>query len=561
MGDKKEEKAGVKPRVVVIGLDGGTYALLDPLMQEGRMPVLKSLVDRGARGVLRTVIPPITPAAWSTFMTGKNPGKHGILEFQVRDGDGESPVNARLRRGKTIWRLLNEAGLKIVSCSVPTTYPPEPVDGFLVSSFLTPLGKKDYGYPPELLKEVEDKFGPYHLYIREVYAPGRVDKVLAELEEDLRYKFDAASWLRDKVDWRLFVLHVFGTDRLQHELWHLIDPTHPLHRKDEAQKYADRFWKFYEDVDWRIGRFIEGLGEDDTVIVMSDHGFGPVHRFLNFNIWHMERGYLKLRRHPWTRIKHLLFRAGMAPKNAYRLAMKLGLARLRLSIGVSSRVRFFNIVDRILLSLRDIDWERTTAFSKGYYGQIHINLKGRQPHGSVDPADYNAVRERIISDLEAIEDPETGKRIIGEIYRREDIYHGPFLKEAPDISFLPSDMSYKAIGTAAFTSNKFLEPAYANSADHRMEGILIARGPQVRRTDSIQAWIGDMAPTLLYLLGQPVPDDMDGKVITSMIEPAYLDSHPVRYVHAEQEEGGEGSGYTEEEKEGIRKRLKDMGYM
>lgn len=551
----------MKPRVIVIGLDGGTYTLLDPMMREGRLPALKSLVDNGARGILRTVIPPVTPAAWSTFMTGKNPGKHGILEFQVKDGDGESPVNARLRKGKTIWRLLNEAGLKIVSCSVPTTYPPEPIDGFMVSSFLTPLGKTDYGYPPDLIKEIEDKFGPYHLYIREVYAPGRVDKVITELEEDTRYKFEAATYLRDKIDWSLFVLHVFGTDRLQHELWHLIDPTHPLHRPDEARKYAERFWKFFEDVDRRIGKFIEGLDENTTVIIMSDHGFGPVRQFLNFNIWLMERGYLKLKRHPWTWIKHILFRAGMAPKNAYRLAMMLGLAKLRLSIGVSSRVRFFSIVDHFLLSLRDIDWERTTAYSKGYYGQIHINLKGRQPHGSVDPANYEAMREKIIADLKAITDPKTGKAIIGAVYRSEDIYHGPFLKLAPDISFLPSDMSYKAIGAAAFTSNKFLEPAYANSADHRMEGILIARGPHVRPCDAGQAWIGDMTPTLLYLLGQPVPDDMDGKALTNIIDPAYLESHPVRYVHAEQEAGDESSGYSEEEKESIRKRLKDMGYI
>ena len=226
----------------------------------------------------------------------------------------------------------------------------------------------------------------------------------------------------------------------------------------------------------------------------------------------------------------------MVPKNAYRIAMKLGLARLRLSIGVNSRKAFFNVVDLFMLSLRDVDWARTRAYSKGYYGQIFVNLKGRNPGGSVDESDYDTIRESIIEDLKEITDPETGEHIIGPVYRREDIYTGPFTEHAPDISFLPRDMTYKAIGTAAFTSNKFLETAYANAADHRMEGILIAKGPGIAPGDAGEAWIGDMAPTLLYLLGQPIPDDMDGKVITGIIDPTFAEANPVVIVPAAEDD-------------------------
>lgn len=556
-----DETSTSRRRIVIIGLDGGSFTILDKLFNDGRMPALKSLVERGARGNLRTVIPPVTPSAWSTFMTGKNPGKHGILEFLINNGKGETPVNSTLRHGKTIWRILNEAGMKVVSQSIPTTYPPERVDGFMVSSFLTPIGRKDYGFPNEIMKEIEEKFGAYKLYIREVYAPGRVEKVLRELEDDLEYKFNVAEYLKKRIDWRLFVLHVFGTDRLQHELWHLIDPSHPLHNPKEADKYKERFWKYYERVDDKIKKFVSDLAEEDVVFIISDHGFGPVYKFMNFNVWLLEKGYLRLKRNLWTRFKYLLFKAGVTPKNAYRLAMRLGLARLRLAIGVNSRKSFFNVVDMFLLSLRDVDWSMTTAFSKGYYGQIYINLKGREPEGAVEPEDYEKVREKIIGDLKSITGSATGVKIISEVFRREDIYIGKFVEFAPDLVFLPNDMSYKAIGTTAFTSNRFLEEGYANSADHRMEGILIAGGKAIKKCDVSNAWIGDIAPTVLYLLGLPVPKDMDGKVLCEIIDEEFLKNHPIRYVEISEEDSQSVCDYSEEEKEEIKNRLKGMGYL
>ncbi len=560
--DGEPEKSG-KNRVVVIGLDGGTFSLLDPLMEEGHMPNLKKLIESGVRGDLQTVIPPITPAAWSTFMTGKNPGKHGVLEFLVKDGEGgESPVNSNIRCGRTIWRLVSENGEKAVVLSVPTTYPPEHINGFMISCFMTPKGKSDYGYPPELLEEVEAKFGPYRLSTEEVYARGKVGDVLDDSDEDVRYKFEVARYLLDRVDWKLFVLHIFGTDRLQHELWHLIDPKHPLHKPKESRLYADRFYQFYEKLDTQLGLFVEKLRPTDTLFIMSDHGFGPVYRFMNFNVWLMERGYLKLRRGPWAFIKRILFRLGVTPKNAYRLLMWLGKAKIRQTIGVTNRKGFFDIAGRIVLSMRDVDWSRTKAYSKGYYGQIFINLKGREPFGTVEPEDYESVREKIVRDLEAITDPETGKKIIGPIYKPNDLYVGPFIKNAPDISFIPKDMTYKAIGTTDFTSNRFLEPVYANSGDHRLNGIFIARGPGIKEGGTLDgARIAQVAPTILHMLGMPVPDDMDGQVLGDIYKPEFLRDHPVEFYPAPPDDPPGPSGYTEEEKENIRKKLEDLGYL
>lgn len=558
-----ESRLKIKGRVVVLGLDGATFDLLDPLLSKGYMPNLKKLIDTGVRGELRTVVPPVTPAAWSTFITGKNPGKHGVLEFIVKSADGETPVNSRVRHGKTIWKLVNEAGGKTVVMSIPTTYPPDRVDGFMVSSFLTPRGKKDYGYPPEVIADVENKFGPYKLYVKEVYSSGRIEKVFGDAEEDIRYKSEAARYLADKIDWKLFVLHYFGTDRLQHELWHLIDPANPLYNKRESELYEDRFYRFYEKLDAELGRFIEKLRPDDTVFVMSDHGFGPVRRFMNFNVWLMNMGYLKLKKNPITKFRKFLFDIGFVPKNIYRLFMIIGLARIRFAMSVSDRKSFFSKVNKFFLSMNDVDWSRTVAYSKGYYGQIFINLNGREACGIVDPGDYESVRENIVKGIREITDPENGKKIIGPIYKPGDIYHGPYTKYAPDITFLPEDMSYKAIGTTDFTSNLFFEKTYATGGDHRMNGIFIGNGPSIKPANVISgAWIGDIAPTILYSLGLPIPDDMDGKVLTDIFTEDVLKNRKIEYARVNPElETQSDSGYTKEEKESITRSLKDLGYL
>ncbi len=563
MVDHAKTGGPIKNRVVVIGLDGGTFSMLTPLMERGMMPNLKKFVSSGTSGELETVMPPVTPAAWSTFMTGKNPGKHGILGFMVKDGEGESPVNSRLRGAKTIWRLVNEAGGKVISLSIPTTYPPEKVDGLMVASFLTPRKNEDYAYPKELIKDIENRFGPYRLYIDEVYTPRRVGRIINEAQEDVKYKFDVARHLTDKMDWKLMAVHVFGTDRVQHELWHLTDPSHPLHRPKETEAYLEKFYGFYSKLDDELGSFLSGLDSSDTVYIMSDHGFGPVYKCLNFNPWLLERGYIKLRRNPITSIRKFLYDCGGVPRNAYRLSVLLGLARLRLSIGIGNRKRFFRKVNRFMLSMEDVDWTRTLAYSKGYYGEIYLNLKGRESTGIVQPYDYEAVRETIVEDLKAMTDPETGKSIIGPVYRPEELYRGPYTKNAADIIFLPEDMSYKAIGTADFTSNKALEKVYAHPGDHRLNGIFIANGPHIKKGGCIEgAKIGDLAPTILYSLGLPIPDDMDGKVLSEVFEPEFFRSRKIEISEAsESDETLPESGYTPEEKEAVKQKLKDLGYL
>lgn len=552
--------------LVVVGLDGATWDRLDPWIEAGHLPNLARLAREGVRGRLRTVVPPVTAPAWTTFMTGLNPGRHGVFEFivRLRPDFREVPVNASLRDGVPVWGLLSEADRRVIVVNVPVTYPPEKVNGVLISGFLTPRGRRDFTHPPEILGELEAALGPYELYHGEVYRPGKAEAVLEELYRIFDYRLGVAKHLADRKDWDFLMVHFWGVDRAQHELWHLGDPEHPAHSRSEAERFGGRLVDYYRRVDEGLGELWErARARDATFLLMSDHGFGPITRFLILNVWLMDEGLLVLKRDAVTSVKRLAFRAGLTPVLGYRLAMKLGLAKMRLSGGVSSRKGLVDRVQRLFLSLGDVDWAKTQAYSKGNYGQIYVNLRGREPFGSVEPgAEYERVRDRVIERIRAAPDPETGEPLFGEVYRREEIYEGPYVDLAPDIVFLPADMSAKALGTLDFSSHRFIERTYGNSGDHRMEGILAASGDGLRRGAGIEdATILDLAPTILYMLDCPVPRAMDGRVLTSMFEPEIVRQRPVRFSDRDLVRGLTGETFSPEENEEIRRRLRGVGYV
>jgi predicted AlkP superfamily phosphohydrolase/phosphomutase len=554
-------------KVLFIGLDGATFDVLDPLMEKGLMPRLKQFIAEGVRGPLETTIPPITPTAWVSWMTGKNPGKHGVFEFLLRrKGSGalpDSPVNARSRDGLPFWDLLGQMGKQAIVTNVPCTYPPTMVNGVMISDFLTPRGRRDFTYPESLIEEVESRFGPYELYITEVYTPGNVDKILDQLFTELDYKTKVNRYLMEQYGWDVFATHYWGTDRFQHELWHLLDETHPFFDRKERDAHIGRIHEYWHAVDSTLGRLFDDVGADATVYLGSDHGFGPIKQFLCFNVWLIDQGLLVLKRDAMTLFKRAIFRLGLTPDLAYRSAMKMGLAHLRLSVGVTNRSKLMKLANLLMLSLQDVDWSRTVAFSKGNYGQIFINLRGRDEHGIVEPgAEYERVMGEVIEKLRGLGD-ETNQPLIGPIWRREDLYVGPHIEQAPDIQFLPSDMTNKPLGTLDLTSNKFITPVYGNSGDHRMHGIMLGRGPELRRGARVEgARIIDFAPTILHSFGVDIPSDMDGRVLEEIFTPAYMSDHSVGTSEAVEYEAPETAGtMTDEESEEIRQRLRGLGYL
>ncbi len=561
-------------RVMVLGLDGATWTLLRRFAEDGTMPNLASFIERGCTADLITMVPPVTATAWSSFVTGLNPGKHGVFEFllrkkalveearSARNPFGEVPVNSALRDGIPVWDLVGEAGLKSVVKGVPITYPPAKIEGFMLSGFLTPFGRRDFTQPPGLLDEIEAEFGPYRLYHRQVYSRRGVGDVLDELHDVLDFDIKVTRYLMGRIDWSLFISHFWGTDRASHELWHLLDETHPRHDREEALRYGPRLRAFYSALDEGLAGIV-GDAEGSDIIVMSDHGFGPIHTFLSFNTWLAGQGLLKFKSGVMTSLKRAAYRLGFTPTSLYRLSMALGLAKYRLSGGFHSRQKMQMLIHRFFLSLADVDWSVTRAYSRGNYGQIYVNLKGREPWGAVEPgAEYEAVREDVRKRLLAETDPATGENLFDRVYFREEVYEGPYVDEAPDIVFIPRDMRYKALGTLDFTSASFMEPVYGNSGDHRMNGVFLGLGPGFARGGRIERLsILDIAPTVLYLLGLPVPRAMDGRIAEEALEEGRLARRRPEFVDRDLL-GRTGVGRMEgEDRDDIRRRLEGMGYI
>jgi predicted AlkP superfamily phosphohydrolase/phosphomutase len=556
----------MKRRVMVIGLDGATFTLLEPLMVAGVMPFLARFREESAHGELLSTMPPVTAPAWASFMTGVNPGCHGIYEFAHRRQNSllQMPVNATCVQAPTLWQRLSAAGVRVGVINVPLTYPPAPVNGFLISGLMTPRGARDFTYPRALLDELEARFGPYRLHHRQVYTKGRVHAVLSEARAILDYRLQTARYLLQQRDWGFFMVYFQGTDRVQHELWHILDEAHPAHDPREAAQHRDDVLSFFHAVDEAVCELANQAPSDTTVIVMSDHGFGPIHKFLNFNVWLLQQGFLKLKSDVTTRLKHLAFRSGLTPALAYRVAMRLGFAHLRLAAGMTKRAALLHLLERSFLSLSNVDWSRTVAYSRGNYGQIFVNLQGREPHGIVSPADYESIREAIIERLHQMTDPETGEPVIAQVLRAEELYWGEHADLAPDLLPITRDMCYKALGTVSFTSHRLVEPTFGNSGDHRMEGVLFLHGLDVRPGHRLSnARIVDLTPTVLYLLEQPVPASLDGTVLVEAFDQQHLSDQPV--VREEdrimQEKVQIPIAYTLAEEKAVLEQLRRLGYV
>lgn len=549
-------------KIFVLGLDGASPEVIDSLIGEGKLPAFRALRDTGVSGKLRTTIPPITGSAWSSFMTGKNPGKHGIFDFTYRkEGTYDlSPISARMRHGKAFWSIASEAGRKVCVYNVPVTYPPDSVNGIMVSGMLTPSNRDDFTHPVSVAKLLDEVAGKYEIHITESYSRNGEDRFLRHLYDVTSKQKRAMDFLLRHDEWDLFVAVFQGIDVLQHELWHTYDKNHFRHGRHE-EMYRHVIPDFYEYMDTMVGEIMNWCDRANAVlIVMSDHGAGPLNKLMYVNNFLMTKGFLKLKRGIPTRLKHLLFRLGVAPMTFYHILLGIGLGKLkhktRFGQGSSWLKKFF-------LSFQDVDWSVSKAYAIGTTaGQVYINVKGREPKGSVsEGSEYEEVREEIIEALRAFIDDETGRPVIENIYRREELYSGERALSAPDIVFLPKGLETAAFGEYEFASHRVLDYSRGLSSSHRMDGILFLRGSGLRKGVSItNGRIMDIAPTVLYLLGLPVAEDMDGAVLSDAIEVGVLEQNPVQLAGAAAGGSDFSDVYSKTEEEELKAHLKSLGY-
>lgn len=549
-------------KVAVFGLDGITFDLLQPWIDGGQLPNLARLIEEGASGRLRSTIPPVSASAWASFFTGTNPGQHGMIDFTypAEDGYEIKVTNSQTRSAPVLWEIVGDAGRKVGVISMPMTFPPQPVNGFMLCSFLVPTADSDYTFPVSLQDEIAESHGHFPMHMSERGRgtdPRRFIRAVTEME------IARAQVVRDLMKnkpWDMFIYVFETTDNLQHEVWHLLDSTHPLHDPVLAKAIMPDILDYYRTVDRLLGDMISLAPDHTLVIAMSDHGFGPFHRFFHINNWLSKHGWLKFKRTPLSLLKRVGFKAGITPINALKWVTRLGLSGLRKNV---KRGRGRGMLRRLFLSLDDVDWSRTKAFSVGNFGQVYLNLAGQRPQGIVTKSDCESLCKSIASAALALRDPADGSQVVKRVYRRDELFHGSSVRRLPDLILHTDRARYVSFGHADFGSNRITEPSTGQTGHHHMEGVVCLFGPGVsvgKRLDGTS--ILDLAPTILRYLGVHIPTHMDGQVIFDAFTDGFNGENPPEFYDSAVGADNDDAGFsTDEERELVLERLRGMGYV
>lgn len=556
-------------KLVVIGLDGAPFPLIERWCREGYLPNLAGLIARGSHGVLRSTMPVHSPTAWASFITGLNPGKHGVFDFVQREPDSYQLriVRADHIAGRSLWRLLSERGHRVGVMNVPMTYPPEEVNGFLLSGLGTP-DYVNYASPPELGEEL-DQAG-YRVNNKFFFVPDRQDEWLEDVFAMTEQRGKTAVQLMEEKAWDFFMVVFRNTDEICHFYWHHMDEEHPRHDPGAAARYKTAIRDLYQLADQWVGRIVETAGPEANVVVMSDHGAGPLYQDVFLNEWLWQQGWLKLNEEVegGSLLGRAARRAGFTREKISAALTRLNLHRVEVLIKKA-------LGDRIYVLPRDerpefvnaVDWSQTSAYSFGYYGQVYVNVKGREPQGVVEPGEaYERLRREIAEKMRAIVDPRDGRPVVDRVFFKEELYEGPQLERAPDLLAIMRGFSYMTRKGYEFAEERgvlFRDPYTAETGSHRLEGTLIAAGPDIcagrRLTEN---GIYDLTPTLLQLMDCALPSYMDGALIKEMLDPAFLRAHPVRRVDVDLPPPRQPfAGWDAGQEADVVDRLKKLGYL
>jgi predicted AlkP superfamily phosphohydrolase/phosphomutase len=461
-------------KVALIGLDCAEPSLLFDRYAD-LLPNLTRLKRKGAWGLLRSCEPPITVPAWMSMMSSKDPGTLGFYGFRNRaDHSYERMTTATSLavHEPLLWDHLGRAGKRVILIGVPQTYPPRAVNGLLVTDFLTPSIESNYTYPASLKSEIAalPDVHPYEFDVSDFRTPDK-GKIRDALVRMTSKRFALARHLLVTEPWDFFMMVEMGTDRVHHAFWQYMDPTH--HRYEPGNPFETVIRDYYIHVDTQVGHLLEVLPPDCHVLVVSDHGAQCMDGGIAINEWLIQEGYLVLEE---------------PPRSPCRLE---GLK---------------------------IDWPRTTAWGAGgYYGRLFLNVKGREPHGLIEPAAYEATRSKLVAELEALGDP-AGRPIGTRVYRPEDLYRTVRGEAPPDLFVYFGNLRWRSVGTVGGGSiHTFENDTGPDDANHAPDGVFLLTGPGVPAVGPVEGMqLMDVTPTILSLFGLDVPADLQGRVIDAV---------------------------------------------
>jgi len=527
-------------KVILIGLDGADPDFI--ISHRSKLATINYLIKNGVFGKLESTIPPFTAAAWSAAMSGMNPGKTGVVDFLERDFDkGEDKlINSRSVAVPRIWQILTAHNKKSGIVAVPLTYPVERINGFMISGFLTPGKARDFTYPPELLKDLPEG---YRTSLELKDYQGKLRQFLRNLYEFTGNQFKLVENLISKKEWDLFVYVLSGTDWIQH---FFSRPSYnPL-----VKEYERIILQYFQYMDGFLENLIDKLQDSTSVIIISDHGFGKfASKYVYLNTWLKQKGYLCPKTNLKTRIRNFV------GENLRSIFAKLPFA-MRIKEKIPQDLKGF-VLQSEEVKRSEIDWDRTKAyFSHAGYsvGYIRIDRK------ISSDGKYYRLRDEIVSGIRNLKDPISGKDIVAKIFKREELYSGPYLEKIPDIVFNFND---EYAGQDIITGNVIREIPFSSrpGAEHKMDGIFIVKGNEFKKGFQCDVRITDIIPTIYHLMDIPLPEDIDGKVLNEIFcSDSEAKKRSVRY---QVYEGIKKKAFEwdKQDKEDIEEQLRQLGYV
>jgi predicted AlkP superfamily phosphohydrolase/phosphomutase len=496
----------MKREVLLIGLDGATFDILDPLIEEGALPRLEQLIESGARAILQSTVPALTPPAWTSLMTGRGPGSHGIFDF-FRKEDESSPLLHLLTSqdvaGPTMWSLANDAGLQSTILNFPLTFPPPAIKGHIVPGGFMPWRQLRLGcHPPALFDRLRalPSFNARELALDMTQEAKAIegcadDEIEPWVDMHIRRErqwVDIVRFLRETEPSEFTAVLFDGTDKLQHLCWRFIDPVMSGALTSAWElRVRDKVREYYCRLDGLIGELCQ-LFADATIVVASDHGFGPQVRTFYVNSWLERQGLLA-------------WQEGQAPAAADAAALGL---------------------NQLARHAYQIDWSRTRAFAPMPSGNgIHIvKADAAHPNG-VPAAEYRAFRDALASDLLKVRDPETGEPVVSRVSTRDQLFQGPAYRFAPDLTLELEDGGLISI----LSSPESVRRRPVPTGTHSPHGIFVAAGPEIRSGARVAPLsILDVAPLMLYALDMPLPADLEGQLPAEALQSEALALRPPR---------------------------------
>lgn len=535
-------------RTIVIGLDGATFKILDHLIEEGEMPYLSASIGKGVRGILKSVTPPLTPPAWTTIMTGRSPGNHGVFDFfkfESKKGRFLTLSNSRDIKCETLWSMASRHGLRVASINFAMMAPVRPISGYMIPGWVPWRLMKRAFYPSELYERLKEIPG---FNLKELATDVQIDEKAIEgcapeeYEEwiDMHTRreerwFDILRYIIQENSCDLIAIVFDGVDKIQHLCWRFLDPAFALsNSKPIDKKVREKCIEYFRKVDRFIAEVAGLVQNNANFFIVSDHGFTATREILYINTWFHQNGYLE-----WAdSVKE-------QPVNG-----KLGLE--------------LNRKQSYLLN-----WEKTTAyaFTTGSNGICLCVTGDRGDHGII-PEDYQRFRQELIDRLYRIVDPNTGERVITNIMTREEAFAGDYMYDAPDLTLTLRDNGFVSIRK----SNVVLEPRSEILGTHHPDGVFVAWGNDIKKGVTLtELSILDVTPTLIYSLGLPVPKDLEGRVATEVFKKSVIKDRPIHIGESTRmpelfpkdigKAEVENTTFSPEDEEDIKKKLKALGYL